>query len=84
MTEATAKPAEYTEFSQPEDGFHSFNVGHPIPSQYLEATRAGWKVTVPQEHGEDAEQKADVQDSLEALKEEKGVDLGDFRRELGV
>ena len=84
MTEATAKPAEYTELVQQGDSFHSFNMGHCEPSQYVDAQCAGWKLTIHGQHDQNSEDEADIQDSLEALKESKGVDLEDFRRELGV
>jgi len=84
MTEASIIPASFDLHEQAGESFHSFNQGKSIPCLFIEANTEGWKTVTPATAVKALQDKIDVEDSLRSLKEPKGIDLQDFRRQLDV
>jgi hypothetical protein len=85
MVKASYVPAEYQTIEQVTSGFFSSARAEPVPTVFCSATPAkGWKLTRYDRSTEREEDEADIQDSLEALKEPQGISLEDLKRELGV
>ena len=84
MTEASIIPVSFDLQEQAGESFHSFNQGKSIPSLFVEANSEGWKTVTSATAAKALQDKIDVEDSLRSLKEPKGVDLQDFRRQLDV
>lgn len=85
MTEASIIPASFDLHERIGESFHSFNQGKSIPSLFVDANCQGWKTIVTSVAAVEALQdKIDVEDSLQSLKEAKGISLEDFERQLGV
>jgi len=84
MTEASIIPASFDLHEQADDSFHSFNQSGFIPSLVVYANHEGWKNVTSVAAVEALQDKIDVEDSLQSLEEAKGVNLQDFKRQLGV
>jgi hypothetical protein len=84
MTEASIIPASFDLHERIGESFHSFNQGKSIPSLFIDAVREGWKNITSVAAIEALQDKIDVEDSLQSLKEAKGISLQDFERQLGV
>lgn len=81
MVHASSAPTEYIPMSSPSDA-ETDERSLSIVTTLAE----GWHVVKYYEEGHqvDAEDERDVQDSLEALKEPKGIGFDEFREQLGV
>jgi hypothetical protein len=86
MVRADCIPTEYRCLKQPEASeFFSSNQAYSVPTTFCLATEAtGWRPIRYDANSQRAEDEADVQDSLEALKEPQGIRIEDLRRELDV
>lgn len=85
MTETTIILASVKMHEEITGSFDSFNQGKSIPSSlFIDAVREGWKKITSTTAVEALQDKIDVEDSLQSLKEAKGISLQDFERELGV
>ncbi len=86
MAKASCAPTEYQSFGQEAtSGFFSSGRAEPVPSVFCFATsESGWRLTRYKTAGQGAEDEADIQDSLEALKEPRGISLDDLKRDLDV
>ena len=82
MTNSTAIPAGYEQMDQHTDSFLSFNAGDSVPSEFVDAQQAGWTMTAYNADEDTLECQQDIQDSLEALEEGKGISLEELRSEL--
>jgi hypothetical protein len=65
--------------------FFSSAKAESIPSTFCSATpESGWVLTMHRTPEQQAEDKADIQDSLDALGEPQGISFDDLKRELDV
>ena len=85
---ATYVPTEYQSQQETTCGFFSSGRAEPVPSAFCSATREnGWRLTrykTASQEEQEADDEADIQDSLEALKEAPGISLEDLKRDLDV
>jgi len=79
-------PTEYRNLGKEgTSDFFSSSRAEFVPSTFYSPTpENGWRLTVYKTPEQQAEDEADVQDSLDALGEPQGISLDDLKRELGV
>lgn len=83
MTQASCIPTEYQNLGQEETSFFSSGRAESEPTVFSSATAEnGWRLTVYEAAIQQAEDEADIRDSLEALKEPPGISLDELTREL--
>jgi hypothetical protein len=80
MVPARFVPANYCMFEPADEFFYSSSQAEYVPSLFVSATQeAGWNTVVFM-----SKDRIDVEDSLKSLSETEGIDLEDFKRELGI
>jgi hypothetical protein len=86
MVKASYVPSEYQSLEEEATPrFLSSGRASPIPSVFCSPTSEnGWRLTIYKTASQVTEDEADIQDSLEALKEAPGISLEDLKRDLGV
>lgn len=88
MVKASYVPTEYQSQQETTSGFFSSGRAESVPSVFCSATsKNGWRLTrykTASQEGQEAEDEADIQDSLEALKEAPGISLEGLKRDLDI
>ncbi len=85
MTVATHVPSEYKYVKRGDQPAVFSGEAVPVKSTLCLATAEnGWTLTRYETASQEAENRADIQDSLQSLKEGPGISLDDLKRDLGV
>ena len=84
MVEANSVPSDYCVFSRASEDFYAFNQAEFVPCQFISAAQEGWVTTIPDDTIELLQDRADIEDSVRALNEPRGVELNELKRELGM